>query len=430
MKTVTGILAAGAVWLALVPSSAMAEPGKVTKLERKPLPGNGMIGFGYWGTSVQPLKELPEGVSGVEAVCANPSFTQRRVARHGLILTKSNGQQKHHDRLYLDANGDGEFAKSECHDISRSHGPITVRQDRWHVKIRPLEVRCQKDGASVPYWIAMELSSYSRGNVNLMYTSVTGLMGKVAFGDKAHLMAVYVRLPFDTVVDFSEGVAWPKEEASHERSYMTRGLPILLDADGNGTFDRFNVHGIAPESGRTTRLHRVDGAYWEVTVAPDGGSVRVTPAKPKVGTLAIPAGVESGSVLGPEFGACFTRKDKQIELPVGRYVLFRYQLRTPVAVLVARDYLAAARFEIRASKTTRVETGPPLTMKVTYDSVTEKGRRDRPPKEIRVSLNLLDRAGRSISAVWMEKGRRPEPPQLKILGPGGKTVLDESFKYG
>jgi len=451
MKTHASILVASATWLALASLPALAEPGQVFKLEPKPLPDTGAGGFSWWGTSVTPLKELPKGVSGVEALGAKLSFARRADARYELILTKSSKGQDHRDRLYLDANGDGKFATSECHDISRSHGAITVKASgsgRLSVNIRPLEVRVETDGASVRYWIAVRLSTYGRANVNAMYTSVTGLMGEVTFGDKAHLMAAYVRLPLDATTDFSQRVAWPNEGTPRGRAYMTMGSSILLDADGNGTFDRISVYAIGQESGRTTRLHRVDGAYWEVTLAKDGTSVRVAPAKPKVGTLAIPDGVDSGTVLGPEFGACFTGKDKQLELPAGRYVLYQYQLRTPAATLSARDNTAAARFEIRPGQTTRIEAGPPLTMKVTYSSMIvsadgrsvriapgasksgSRGRRGRPPKQINVSLRALDRAGRPISSVWIKNGGRPEAPRFKILGPGDKTIVDDAFKYG
>ncbi len=433
MRTQASILATGIAWLALASSSVLAEAGRVFKLEPKLLPGAGTGGFSWWGTSASPLKELPKGVSGVEAISAKVGFTRRADVRYQLILAKSSEQQKHPDRLYLDANGDGQFAKSECHDVSRSHGAITVKasgRDRFSVKIRPLEVRVERDGASVPYWVAVQVRTYGRGNVHAMYTSVTGLMGEVTFGDKTRLMGVYVRLPFDATTDFGQRVAWPDGSMSRGRSYMTTGSSILLDADGNGKLDRISVYGIGRESGRTTRLLRLDGAYWELTLAKDGSSVRVAPAKPKVGTLAIPDGVDSGSVLGPEFGACFTGKDKQLELPVGRYVLYRYQVNTAAATLAARDYEAASRFEIRPGETTRIEVGPPLTMKVTYSSSAPRGRRDRPPKQINVSLRALDCAGRPIGSVWVKNGGRPEPPRFKILSSSGRTVLDAAFKYG
>lgn len=433
MKTHVSILAAGAMWVALASSPVLAEPGQVFKLEPKPLPGTGTGGFSWWGTSVTPLKELPKGVSGVEALSAKLNFARRSDVRYELILAKSNRQQEHHDRLYIDANGDGKFAKSECHDTSRSHGAITVKatgSGRFNVTIRPLEIRVETDGASVPYWIAVQVRIYGRGNFNAMYTSVTGLMGEVTFGDKTHLTAVYVRLPLDATTDFSQRVAWPNKSTPRDRGYMTMGPSILLDANGNGTLDRIRVYGIGQESGRATRLHRVDGGYWGVTLAKDGTSVRVAPARPEVGMLAIPDGVDSGAVLGPEFGACFTAKDKQFELPVGRYALYRYELRTPAATLSARDYEAAARFEIRPGQTTRIEAGPPLTMKVTYSSSVPKGRRDRPPKQINVSLRALDCAGRPISSVWVTNGGRPEPPRFKILDPAGKTLVDDAFKYG
>jgi len=334
---------------------ATAPPSRVFKLERQPLGRADLLRPGWNQEMTRPLDPPPRGVSGFDAVGTELCFTRRGRRLHKVVLTRSSRRRARYDRLYFDSDGDGEFSESECHDISHSHGPVKIEARRSRgseVIVQPIKVLSGQGASAVSNWIVMGIWLPDQGQPILRYAGITHLVAEVSFGDKTHRMAVYAVGPFDATTGYDRRVAWEQKTTPDKQKYINLGLKLLLDVNGNKTFDDTGSYDIKPESMRTTRLQRVDGSYWEVAVAPDGGSVRVTPANPEVGTLAIPDGVESGSVLGPEFGACVKKGDKALELPVGRYVLLKYQYCTSAGGLTARDYLMAAPFEIRAGQTT------------------------------------------------------------------------------
>ncbi len=415
---------------------ATTRPGRVFKLERQPLMRADTFSYGGSQAPTRPLDGLPPGVSGFGAVGSELCFTRQASPLHKVVLTKSSRRQARHDRLYFDSDGDGKFAESECHDLSRSQGPVKIKTRRSKVSeviVQPLKV-LNGQGASAPFhWIAMRVWLPSRGQPGLGYAIITYLVAEATFGGKTRRLAVYALRPFDATDGYDRRVSWGEMPAPDKRKYIKHGFRLLLDVNGNGTFDQTgsDAFGLGPERMQTTRLQRVDGAYWEVAVAPDGRSVRVTPASPEVGTLAIPEGIASGSVLGPEFGACIREGDKALELPVGCYLLVRYQYCTSAASFTARDYYMAACFEIRPGQTTSLEAGPPLQMKITHRAIRSGPRRGRRSSEqVGISLAMQDCAGRPLLSAQTDKGRKPSPPRFKILSPSGRKVLDAAFKYG
>ncbi len=427
MRILIAVLAVGVVLSAPYGSTALAEAdqaGSVFKLQREPLPVSRAGEVPMKGYGISPITEMPPGIDAVEAMGTKVKLGMAGLDRLWVVLAKSSRKQKRHDRLYVDTNGDGRFERAECYDITRTKKPVRVlRSERQYhyVEVTPIKL-VGKQGAS-PYWIGLLTYQYERG-AYIRCGSVTCATGKVRFGDKDLRLAIYEP---SLSGRFDRGIDLPGEEAGG----MGSCCQLLLDANGNGQFDRLNLRDMGFENRWLTRLVRIGGTYYELKVAADGGSIRITPSKPKVGTLKIPEHVGSASVIGPAFATIVTSKDKQLELPAGTYAVHRYEYRRGSDTLHAAGLKEEGQFEIKAGQTASFRAGAPLRLGVICrsDAPNTQGSRNLAPKNVRISMALEDCAGRRVQDLRTGTGR-PPAPRLKIVGPTGKTVLDAAFKYG
>jgi len=399
------------------------------ELKRQPLPGKGMDGLYRFGHSLMPMPDVPPGIEGVEARWSLYRFSQTDHRR--ILLVKSSVQQKEFDRLYVDTNADGRFDKGECYELSRSNGPVTVVKQEGRVPrftIRPVKVVAKGATPGPPKWIILTGDLRGR-NSYLSWTPATRMAGQVRFGDTEVQLAIYS--PDSVLVGgFDRRVRLPSARPESARRPVQTGCHVLFDANGDGRFDSVNLSGAGPENQWLTRLLRLDGSYYELAVGEKGRSVRVTPARPKVGILKIPANVASASLVGPEFATSVSSQDGQVELPVGQYVVYQYTYRTPTGSLRAYDTQARAVLQVRPGQTQSLQLGPPLTLQISHAGVGDTRRGTGPLWTVRLNLAVVDSAGRQIYDVRTSKNQRPPAPAFKIVDPAGKIVHKGAFEYG
>ncbi len=438
-RSQVGILAAvGCVFL--IASLCHAEgQGKTFELEFRPIPGKGRSGgFGWYGSRLRPVGEakvttLPKGVSPDGAYCADLRLTRTSRDLTKVIVAKSE-KGGEFDRFYIDANGDGAYAKDECYDISKSNGPVT-RGNR-DALIRPVKVFVKSGEKRSDRWIMLRLYLRPDRVQHIMYTSVSAAMGKVTFGDKQVLVALYLRQPFGGSRSGVHRVTFPSEaekpNASRQR-YINYGTSLMIDQNGDGEFKIISPYGPGGEATSLTKLVRFDDAYYKVDVADDATAITIAPAEPELGTLAIPEGPAQLTILGEATArAVEAKKDRLVELPVGTYVVFNYRYRTRAGELHCRDYRGDAIFAIEAGKTTEIEVGPPLKAKVA--ARVARARRGSPGREsgrsVQLGLELTDRVGRSVGGIYTAKRQRPPAPKFRILDAEDKVVHTGTFEYG
>jgi len=314
-------------------------------------------------------------------------------------------------------------------------------------KIHPLEW-AGRQGTSV-YWTELNVQ-HSSGEVVLFWTLATCMMAEMPFGDRRVRVAL---CPYQSTGRYDRGVALVHTRGPGQVPTVSRGCRLLLDLDGNGRFDKpaLDPGAVGPESRLLTRFIRVDGRFYELTVAPDGRSVRATPAKPETGTLSIPAQIEEAQLIGPAFATVVRGSDGPIEVPVGRYSIASYvygkgqNLRAPAASSKpTRPRSRAGRFkpepgfwclsrepkarvEIKAGETTSPRVGSPLTLKVSYDTWRdpEKGNARR----IGIGVGLADCAGRHVVRVWTGPGRLL-PRRVNVVDQTGRTLRKQRLTHG
>ncbi len=422
MKRVSPIVVAALATAGLT-AAAMAESGQVFKLERQPLPSEGAEGVSWMGTRLKKLDKTPSGVEAAEAEGGPMDIPGIDLGPRSLILTKSGKDKKRCDRLYVDGDGNGRMDKTECYDLTQSEGPVRVpysERDYHYALVCPITLTTKAGQETVTHWLAVRVIQY-RDSPHVSYGLADCVTGQVKIGDKTMRLALYDPSPAQ------EYRPMRAEGAGRRRG--TVGCQLMLDANGNGTFDGLRLWGTGGENRWLTRLIRLGKRYYELDVAKGGGSVRIAPATPELGTVKLPAGVWSSSVIGPEFAAAVRGSDKEIRLPAGQYAVDRYDYAKGGARLTASDRELKALFEVKPGQSATFRAGPPLTMRVDCYPYPHpaKGRR---PQSYRFQLALRDCAGREVSNASGLGGKRPPAPKLKIVDAKGKTVLDTAFEYG
>ncbi len=428
MTLVTAVLICGLCGsVGLAAAEPPGEGGKVFPLKRQPLPdaNRQRLRFSYQG--LEAVEDVLPGIEGVVGRGLDLDFSQIGLGRRQAVLVKSDDKLKRCDRLYIDANGNKRFDPDECYDISRTKDPVRVERssaNNHYCMICPVKLVGGKDAPASPHWFALRAIQYGPMG-HLGCAPITCAMGEVAFGDRKTLLGI-CSVSRD-LVPLGRGV---QLTSGDDEGGVRVGCQLLLDASGNGQFDRLSLQDMGLENRWLTRLVRSRGVYYALSVAPGGESIRIASAKPKVGKLKIPDGIESASVVGPEMAAIVVSDDKEIELPAGRYEVLQYRYTKDGARLRASSGSARGVFEVKADQTNTFRVGAPLGLEVVSRPSFSSRDATRRPSQVRFRIKLTDCVGRAISDCRSSGGNRPPAPRLKIVDQGGETVLDASFRYG
>ncbi len=204
---------------------------------------------------------------------------------------------------------------------------------------------------------------------------------------------------------------------------------LAFDCDRDGIFAANDYRGpgeILP----MLRMLQVKDAYYSVTPAPDGSSVRLEKADPKCGTLDVGSG-DVALTLMSSAGVVVRLSGSQgkWQVPAGKCrATFLVITRTDSAgakwtLMSSRNMGALADLDVRPGETLSVKIGPPLAAKVMA--------RDSVPGRVMISASLMGRAGEEYAeSIFLLKDGRDAPPRLKIFDEAGKELAAAAFGFG
>lgn len=430
------VLAAGARSASADQAKGGGVPGRVFPLEVQPLPVDGSLTYLARKTlELQPVETRPLGVEGADMMGSAILLGRDADARYEVVATRSGTHGRFWDRLYVDADGNGRLVASECFDLTRSGGLVrseSIIPGRIWTEVHAVKLTPRPGTSRSPCWVTLRVYQSGKYGLRAAVSDITWAHGRVTLGGRTVRLGIWGNLTgrFDRRVELPKSVA-PDGEAP---PIIPEACQLLLDIDGNGRFDDLRPFYVRPEHRWLTRLIRFEGAYYDVKVAADGRSVRITPSTARVGTLALPADVESATLTGPEFAVFVTNQDQRAELPAGRYSVDACIYRTNGVKVWVGGRTPDGVIDVKPDHADPLRVGPPFEMRVTCEParptdalVSVPG---SPGHEMSISLSLFDGAGRRVRGLQDAYGKRPPPPRFKIVDQAGKTVLNESFEYG
>ena len=339
--------------------------------------------------------ERPEGIKLPEFTCERPLFYgwNTPMAQSGkiwLAFDASSGPNVY-DRLYIDANGDGDLSDEPPYE--------PYRRDSNQCYFGPVKIVFDTEDGPVTYHLRVQ--SYSSTSQNYcVVTPACWYEGPVTLdGEKKHC--------------------------------------VLIDFNGNGTFNDKSTNAgecdyirIGPESSRDSRYVgnyiEVDDKLYRTQIARDGAFIILSKADDvPYGTVRLAEAITGFAAAGENGLFLREPKDGTIRLPVGDY-------RVDYWSAVKKDDSGAkwelrgqyfrgdaGNFTVAESKETVLPFGEPVHSAV---SVQQSG------SYLSFGQSLEGRHGERIDLT--RNGSRPQSPKLRIRNRDGTYDRGMSFEYG
>lgn len=260
----------------------------------------------------------------------------------------------------------------------------------------------------------------------IIFALAAAVEGKCAFGKK------------DLSVRFLDGTGdlrfdRPSRFASTQPRQRSRLGDIVLIDTGDGTFS--NAQSVVKACYGQPVL--VDGAWYDVAISPDGGSVAARPVEVKFGRVQVACDQWEAALDGDDRAILVGGSAKPVAVPAGSYKLrwFR-QWSAPDAVgrraeLLAgmSEYIAGKGLPVNVDEggTAKLDLGAPLkaTVQATMGDARSARLVMRAPKTEGgdLSVSVLSPPGGWIYS-------KPDPPRLTVLDAAGKAIYTVSLAYG
>jgi hypothetical protein len=353
----------------------------------------------------------------------NASIPFRGVAglgshRHCFALDRAETKNASYDRLYFDANGNGDLTddKPVAAIAVNSLNPLMTQS-----KFPRMDVSIDVDGKSFEY--AFLLSAICSKAPPSPYTTVS-------------LYSAAVR----------EG-------------YLTQGTKrtklLLLDRNSNGRFDdTFSVRSalsvaegdlllinpnlknklsadatLGSERNFVSKTVCLGREFYQMEIRPSGDSLKLTPTKPSLGSVTNPSPAYRSVVFNEDYGVLMLggMKDQKVPLPEGEWKVLNYTIDASGFAGGAGTAVAASFGEHASTVTVSKKEVAKLPFGPPFHAVVTARRTD--PQKVSLSLAIAGVAGEQCTSFFV-KGTRPPRPRFVIEDKDGKAVHQGSFEYG
>jgi hypothetical protein len=309
-------------------------------------------------------------------------------------------------KLYVDAAGTGDLSAAQPlppvgpENMGMS-GPVAITVGAATIKLR----------------------FGSLGNGQLMLVSPGGYMaGEVKLADQTYRVAAVCNSADGR---YDKAVQLPLSRASRPEFNI-----LAIDLNQDGRFDPPNTNILeAGEVMPLARMVKVKDVYYNVTLAPDGSSVRLEKVDPGMGTIDVGSPDVEMMVLSDAGFQRFSGSGGKWQAPAGHYMALQVQLAKTDAqgakwTLSGSGAGKLENFEVRKGETLAMKLGPPLVTKVEATPVGEG------TGTVSIGMALEGQAGERYASGAAKTGAVQSPPQLKILDQAGKVLATGKFQFG
>jgi hypothetical protein len=256
------------------------------------------------------------------------------------------------------------------------------------------------------------------GNGQLLLVSPGGYMaGEVKLADQTYRVAA--------VCNSGDGRYDKALQLPLSRAAPPEFNILAIDLNQDGRFDPNTLE--AGEVMPLARMVKVKDVYYNVTLAPDGSSVRLEKADPGMGTIDVGSPDVEMMVLSDAGFQRFSGAGGKWQAPAGHYMALQVQLAKTDAqgakwTLSGSGAGKLESFEVRKGETLAMKLGPPLVTKVDATPAGEG--------TISIGMALEGQSGERYAPGAAKTGAVQSPPELKILDTSGKVLATGKFEFG
>ena len=313
-------------------------------------------------------------------------------------------------KLYLDTDGDGLFSDEKEYvgtwlsifrlTMTYRFGPVSTRQGDSGTKGGSFYTDCS-DGK----WLTFDPAFYRQGKVVLEGRSYEIALVDTDFDGKYNKYFV--------------------PPAADSRDPRCDVLAIDLDGDSKFDFERPGASEIMPLS----RLIKINGQYYSMEVAADGGTIEFRQARPQFGTLSFEGKQVKLALWTDAVHQRVSGSGGKWRLPAGKYSVVELELTEADSAgnqwtfdtIKGRAWAGElGDFEIKSGETTSFRIGPPFKIK-TY--MNDRGR------NAVVGFHIEGQAGELYVPGARKNGVTVPEPQFKIIAASGKIVHSGQFEF-
>jgi hypothetical protein len=304
-------------------------------------------------------------------------------------------------KVYIDTAGTGDLATAQPlppvgPESMGMSGPVAITVGAATVKLRFGSV----------------------GNGQLMLVSPGGYMaGEVKLAEQTYRVAA--------VCNSSDGRYDKALQLPLSRAREPEFNILAIDLNQDGRFDPNALE--AGEVMPLARMVKVKDVYYNVTLAPDGSSVRLEKADPGMGTIDVGSPEVEMVVLSDAGFQRFSGSGGKWQAPAGRYVALQVQLAKTDAQGAKWTLSALApgkleSLEVRKGETLAIKLGPPLVTKVEATPAGEG--------TVSIGMALEGQSGEQYGPGAAKTTAVQSAPALKILDQAGKVLATGTFGLG
>jgi hypothetical protein len=249
------------------------------------------------------------------------------------------------------------------------------------------------------------------GPVLLQLSLGAVLEGQCAFGDKTYTVRC-VDATYNLKMDDRAQIVCGSLDTVLS---VTPGDYVLVDT-GDGTFTKSVAYAYVGQP------IRVDGAWWDVLISPDGTQITAEKLGMPAGRLKVSASDWTLKLAGRDRVLLIEGNADGVEVPAGRYSVISAAIRREdTSVSIAETRMAQGKaevVEIAAGKTAELPLGPPLESRTT---AAVNGR------QVTFTPALVDAGGRA--ALSFAKGGALVQCTVQVSGADGKPVYSAAIEF-
>jgi hypothetical protein len=323
-------------------------------------------------------------------------ITYRSISRNGYV------------KLYLDTDGDGLFSDEKEYigtwlrilSLTRTYrfGPVSTQPAGAGTKGGAFYANCS-DGR----WLTFDSVFYRRG--------------KVVLEGKTYEIAL-VDADFDG--KYNKYFAPP---IADRRDPQCDVLAIDLNGDSRFNLEEPGDSEIMP----LCRLIKINGQYYSIDVAEDGGTIGFRQAKPQFGTLSVNGKQVEVGLWSDAGHQHVSGSNGKWLLPAGRYSVVELELTEPDSQGNRWTFHSGQAwagqlgdFEIKPGQTTSFQIGPPFQIKTFMNDAGNNAL---------VGFDLEGQAGELYVPGAKKNNVEVPQPQFKIISVAGQTVHTGQFEF-
>lgn len=364
--------------------------------------------------------DFVEAKSGSGTVNASATVASLRVGEKVFLVAvdSTKADAKAPNVLRFDFSGKGKFAAALVVPL-KSRTPAAA--DWFQASFGPTTLKVPRKGKTIPVVVTgnyVKSGTYRRLDLRLW----AAMEGTCRFGDKVRAVRV---------IDGNSNLSFRDVYRSGLRRGravgMVGGDTVAVDA-GDGKFAK-------PTKVLYGQPVLVEGKWYQVDVSKDETKVSARQVDVATGQIKIDHDKWSVRLVGKKHILCLAGGKAPQTVPADQYVIETYQEWAPTGAgrrpgaQVRLGWRSAytgksPALAVTAGKVTNVAVGSPLIAQV--DAQKARG------SSYILSLKLTDAAGRDVENLSIPGARsgRPDPPKVKILDAGGKTVFQTTLEYG